>query len=567
MDLKQLVAAECNFPEEINFVADNLQLTPNLDMGDFCLPCFSFAKVLRKSPVAIAEDLAKMVNTKGFVDKVEVVNGYLNFFVNKKKLSYNIINEILAQGENFGRSDMGKGQTVCIDYSSVNLAKYMHIGHLSTTLIGECLKKVHNYLGYKTVAINYVGDYGTPFGKMIAAYKLWGDEEDVLARGIDAIQDLYVKFNAEAENDESLNDLAREWFKKIETKDEEATKIYNMFIKLAIEDIEKIYSLLNISFDSWRGESYYNDKMQPIIDELAEKGFLQDSQGAKIVDLEEYKLGVCLIQKSDGTSLYATRDLAAADDRYINYNFDKSLYVTDVSQKQHFAQFFKVLELLGRPYHKGLEHIYYGRFSLPNGMKIASRKGKQAVLKDIFKTAIEKAEKVIADKYGNTEDSKKIAEAVGIGAVIFSTLKQEKIKDVVFDLDEALNFDLETSPYIQYTTARCNSILAKAGVNDLADFIKADFNFEEVDNAESNTLLRLLNDFPDTVKDVVRDYEPCYISRLLLDICKAFNKFYNNHRIIYTDKVCQTRLALTKATQTVLSNGLKLLGITVLEKM
>ncbi len=433
MDLKQLVAGECNFPKEINFTADNLQLTPNLDMGDVCLPCFSFAKVLRKSPMAIAEDLAKLVNTQGFVDRVEVVNGYLNFFVNRKKLSYNILNEVLVGGDNFGKSDIGKGKTICIDYSSVNLAKYMHIGHLSTTLIGECIKKAHNYLGYKTVAINYVGDYGTPFGKMIAGYKLWGTEEDVLSRGIDAIQDLYVKFNAEAENDESLNDLAREWFKKIENKDPEALKIYNVFIKLAIEDIEKIYSLLNISFDSWRGESYYNDKMQPIIDELSSKGLLQDSQGAKIVDLEPYKLGVCLIQKSDGTSLYATRDLAAADDRYINYNFDKSLYVTDVSQKQHFAQFFKVLELLDRPYHKGLEHVYYGRFSLPNGTKIASRKGKQAVLKDIFKVAIEKAEKVIADKYNNEAESKKIAEAVGIGAVVFSALKQEKIKDVVFD--------------------------------------------------------------------------------------------------------------------------------------
>ncbi len=566
MDLKKLVAEECKFPKELNFSAENLQLTPNMDMGDFCLPCFPFAKVLHKPPVAIAEDLSKLVNTNGFVEKVEIVNGYLNFFVNRNKLCFNVINEILAGAENFGKSNIGEGKTICLDYSSVNLAKYMHIGHLSTTLIGECLKKVYNYLGYKTVAINYVGDYGTPFGKMIAGYKLWGSHDDVLARGIDAIQELYVKFCAEAENDESLNDLAREWFRKIENKDPEALEIYNLFIKLAIDDIEKIYSLLNITFDSWRGESYYNDKMQPIIDELKEKNLLQDSQGAKIVDLSDYNLGVCLIQKSDGTSLYATRDLAAADDRYINYNFDKSLYVTDVSQKQHFAQFFKVLELLGRPYAQGLEHVYYGRFSLPNGMKIASRKGKQAVLKDIFKVAIEKAEKVIAERM-DKEEGKGIAEAVGLGAVIFTTLKQEKIKDVVFDLDEALNFDLETSPYIQYTTARCNSILNKAGVTDLQDFIKVDFDFDEVNNPEGNALVRLLNDFPQTVMNVARDNEPCYISRLLIEICKTFNKFYNNHRIINGDKVCHTRLALVKATHTVLSNGLKLLGITVLEKM
>ena len=566
MDLKKLVADECKFPAELNFTAENLQLTPNMDMGDFCLPCFPFAKILHKPPVAIAEDLAKCVNTKGFVEKVEIVNGYLNFFVNRKKLSFNVLNEILAGGENFGKSNIGEGKTICLDYSSVNLAKYMHIGHLSTTLIGECLHKVYKYLGYKTVAINYVGDYGTPFGKMIAAYKLWGSEQDVLDRGVDAIQDLYVKFCAEAENDPSLNELAREWFKKIETKDPEALEIYNMFIKLTIEDIEKIYSLLNITFDSWRGESYYNDKMQPIIDELQEKGLLQDSQGAKIVDLSAYNLGVCLIQKSDGSSLYATRDLAAADDRYINYNFDKSLYVTDVSQKQHFAQFFKVLELLGRPYAKNLEHVYYGRFSLPNGMKISSRKGKQAVLKDIFKVAIEKANKVIEERMDKAE-GEAVAEAVGVGAVIFTTLKQEKIKDVVFDLDEALNFDLETSPYIQYTTARCNSILERSGVKDLQDFIKVDYDFSEINNTESTALIRLLNDFPQTVLNTARDNEPCYISRLLIDICKAFNKFYNNHRILNGDKICYTRLALTKATHTVLSNGLKLLGITVLEKM
>ena len=566
MDLKKLVAEQCNFPKELNFTAENLQLTPNMEMGDFCLPCFPFAKIMHKPPVAIAEDLAKCVNLNGFVEKVEIVNGYLNFFVNRKKLCFNVLTEIMAGGEDFGKSDVGQGKKICLDYSSVNLAKYMHIGHLSTTLIGECLRKVYNHLGYKTVAINYVGDYGTPFGKMVAAYKLWGNEQDVLDRGIDAIQDLYVKFCAEAEQDDTLNDLAREWFKKIETKDEEALKIYNLFIKLAIEDIEKIYSLLNITFDSWRGESYYNDKMQPVVDELQEKGLLQESQGAKIVDLSDYNLGVCLIKKSDGTSLYATRDLAAADDRYINYNFDKSLYVTDVSQKQHFAQFFKVLELLGRPYAKGLEHVYYGRFSLPNGMKIASRKGKQAVLKDIFKVAIEKAEKVIAERM-SPEEGKKIAEAVGLGAVIFTTLKQEKIKDVVFDLDEALNFDLETSPYIQYTTARCNSILEKSNIKDLSDIIKVDYDFDEIDNVESTTLIRLLNDFPQTILNTARDNEPCYISRLLIEICKTFNKFYNNNRIINGDKICYTRLALTKATHTVLSNGLKLLGITVLEKM
>ena len=565
MDIKSLIINECNF-DELQVEQAMLMSPPNPDMGDYCLPCFSFSKQLRKAPNIIAQELASKVNRGGFVERVDVVGGYLNFFVNKQKLIFNVLNEILLGDKDYGKSNLGENKTVCIDYSSVNLAKYMHIGHLSTTTIGESLKRIYRFLGYKTVGINYIGDYGTPFGKMIAAYKLWGDEKEVLERGVDAIQDLYIKFCAEAENDHSLDDLARDWFRRIENKDPEALQIYDMFIKLAIEETEKIYALLNIEFDSWRGESYYNDKMQPVIDELEQHKMLQTSQGAKIVDLSDHNLGVCLIQKSDGTSLYATRDLAAADDRYINYNFDKSLYITDVSQRQHFAQFFKVLELLGRPYAKALQHVYYGRLSLPDG-KIASRKGKQAILKDIFKTAITKAQTVMQERGSVSDNSNKTAQEIGIGAVVFSALKYEKTKDVVFDLDNALNFDGETSPYIQYTHARCYSILEKAQVKDLQQILKADFDYSQVQSPECSELIKLLNSFPQTVIDAHNDNEPCYISRLLIDICKEFNKFYNSNRIISQDGIYYTRLALVRATKVVLKNGLSLLNIAAIDKM
>ncbi len=566
MDIKQLIINDCDF-EDLALEQSMLMSPPSVQMGDYCLPCFAFAKQLKKSPNLIAQELAEKVKKNSFVERVEVMGGYLNFFINKQKLIFNVLNEVLVGDKKYGSDTIGKGKTVCIDYSSVNLAKYMHIGHLSTTTIGESLKRIYKFLGYKTVGINYIGDYGTPFGKMIAAYKLWGNEQEVLERGVDAIQDLYIKFCAEAENNDSLNDLARDWFKRIEDKEPEAIKIYNMFIKLAIEETEKIYSLLNIKFDSWRGESYYNDKMDPIVNELAENGLLQDSQGAKIVDLSEDNLGVCLIKKSDGTSLYATRDLAAADDRYINYNFDKSLYVTDVSQRQHFAQFFKVLELLGRPYASNLQHVYYGRLSLPDG-KIASRRGKQAILKDIFKTAITKAQTVMQERGTISDDAGKTAQEIGIGAVVFSALKYEKTKDVVFDLDNALNFDGETSPYIQYTHARCSSILQKSQVKDLADILKVDFDYSQVNTTECSELAKLLNSFPETVLNACHDNEPCYISRLLIDICKEFNKFYNNSRIINQDgSVYYTRLAMAKATKIVLNNGLNLLNISAIDKM
>ena len=566
MDIKKLII-NCfskQVRENFNLLPENIAVPPNTAMGDFCMPCFTWVKALKKSPVQVAEDLTKDFDYTSIVEKTQVVGGYLNFFLNKKIVSLNVLAEILASKDSFGKSDEGLNKTVCLDFSSVNLAKYMHIGHLSTTVIGNCLRNIFNFLGYNTVAINYVGDYGTPFGKMITAYKLWGNEQDLNAKGVDYIQDLYIKFCQEAEENDDLNEQARICFAKIEKKDPEVYPIYEKFIKISIDETQKIYSLLNIKFDSWRGESYYSDKMEPVVNELEQKGLLQDSNGAKIVDLSEYNLGACLIRKTDGSSLYATRDLAACDDRYKNYNFYKSLYVTDVSQKLHFSQFFKVLDLLGRDYASNLHHIFYGRFSLPDG-KIASRKGKQAILKDILSYSINKTRNIVNESKTLTEEEKtKISTSVGVGAVVFSAVKNEKIKDVVFDIDEALDFNGETSPYIQYTHARCCSIMKKSKTSE--DYIY-DMDYTQIENESSYELIKTLNRFPDVVKSACEKFEPCYVSRILIDISKAFNKYYNTNRVVENDKINQTRLALVNATKIVLANGLKLLGIDALEKM
>lgn len=567
MDIKKLII-DCfddNAKVNFNLNKESISTPPNTNMGDYCLPCFALVKSLKKSPQEVATILTTNFDYTKIVERTEVVGGYLNFFLNKKIVTLNILAEIIASKNNFGKSNVGENKTICLDFSSVNLAKYMHIGHLSTTVIGNCLRNIFNFLGYKTIAINYIGDYGTPFGKMITAYKLWGNEKELNEKGVDYIQDLYIKFCKEAETDETLNEQARINFAKIEKKDSDVYPLYEKFIKISKDEIQNIYKLLNISFDSWRGESYYSDKMEPVVNELNEKGLLQDSNGAKIVDLSDFNLGACLIRKSDGSSLYATRDLAACEDRFKNYNFHKSLYITDVSQKLHFAQFFKVLDLLGRDYAKNLHHIYYGRFSLPNG-KIASRMGKQAILKDILNYSISKTKEIVNNNNKLTaEEKNKIATSVGVGAVVFSAIRNEKIKDVVFDLDEALDFNGETSPYIQYTVARCFSI-----INKVASIIKNssyELDYNEISDESSYELIKTLNKFPDTVLLASEKFEPCLISRLLIDISKAFNKYYSNNRVFNENDVKRTRLALVEATKNVLQQGLTILGIEALEKM
>ncbi len=552
MDLKNLVFEKIKDIDTLTGVENLYALltyTADSKMGDISLPCFSLAKTLRKSPVMIAEDIASKCSDDIF-EKVEAVNGYLNFFLNKVAV-YRLVS---SEMENYTPSQIGKGKTVFLDFSSLNLAKYMHIGHLSTTVIGSVISNVYEFLGYNVVRLNYVGDYGTPFGKMICAIKRWGKVEDIELKGVDYIQDMYVKFNVECEKDETLTQEAREWFVKIENKDPEASDIYGKIIRVSIAEAKRLCDILGITFDSWIGEAFYNDKMQPVIDELEAKKLLITSEGAKIVDLEKYNLGVCMVQKSDGASLYATRDLATAIDRYARYHFDLGLYVTSVQQKLHFERWFKVLELLGKDYAQNLKHISYGTYSLPTG-KIGSRFGKQALVKDMLEQSIAKAKEIVTTRGTKVDDVDKLAEDIGIGAVKFGVLKTERVKDCVFDLEASLNFDGETSPYIQYTYARCNSILSKANNLDTMG------SEQDINNSDTFELIKHLNDFDRNTIESAKDYEPCYISRYLISLCGYFNKFYNNYRIIDGDKVNKYRLKVVEFTRARLYDGLKLLGI------
>ncbi len=539
-------------------IYSSVALPPNSEMGDYALPCFKFAKVLRKSPAAIAEELKNTFVCGNVISEVSAVNGYLNFKVNKAGLALSVLNEILSQGDKYGSSEVGKGKTVCIDYSSVNIAKPFHIGHLSTTVIGGALYKIFKFLGYNVVGINHLGDYGTQFGKLICAYKKWGNKDEVQKGGIHAINDLYVRFNGEA--DEQMETQAREYFRLIESGDKEANELFEWFKSLTLEYVKSIYEKLNITFDSYAGERFYTDKMQPVIDELREKHLLKTSEGAQVVDLEPYGMPPCLILRSDGASLYATRDLAAAVYRKNTYDFYKCLYVVAYQQNLHFKQVFKVLELMGKEWAKDLVHVAYGMVSLEDGA-MSTRKGKVVWLEDVIAKCVQKAYAVIDEKNPELENKNEIAETVGVGAVIFGALYNNKIKDIVFSYDKVLSFEGETSVYVQYTCARANSVLLKSG----SSFVVPSGYVPEPVEAE---VIKSLAAFPEIVADAAEKYEPSVIARYAVGLAQKFNKFYIECKILTAEgETKQFRLALTAAALQTLKNALKLLGIGVPDKM
>ncbi len=559
MDYRKHIAERINIDgvdaEEIYL---SIALPPNSEMGDYALPCFKFAKILRQSPVSIAEKLREAYKTDEKISEVSAVNGYLNFKVNKAGLAYDVLNGILSTGEKYGSSDAGKGKTVCIDYSSVNIAKPFHIGHLSTTVIGGALYKLYKFLGYNVVGINHLGDYGTQFGKLISAYKRWGDKEEVEKGGIHAINDLYVRFNTEA--DEEMEKEAREYFRLIENGDREANEIFEWFKSLTLKYVQGIYDKLGVLFDSYAGERFYTDKMQPVIDELRAKNLLKESEGAQIVDLEKYSMPPCLILRSDGASLYATRDLAAAEYRKATYDFDKCLYVVAYQQNLHFKQVFKVLELMGKEWAKDLVHVAYGMVSLEDGA-MSTRKGKVVWLEDVINKCVEKAYTVIEEKNSELENKDEIAEKVGVGAVIFGALYNNKIKDIVFSYDKVLSFEGETSVYVQYTCARANSVLLKSG-----ELSAVPENYEP--NAQEFEVVKQLAVFPEILEEAAEKFEPSYIARYAVDLAQKYNKFYIECKILSeTGGKKAFRLALTKATLQTLKNSLKILGIGVPDKM
>ena len=537
-----------------------IALPPTSDMGDYALPCFKLAKILRKSPVAIAETLKENFPIDEVISEVSAVNGYLNFKVDKTSLTRQVLDRIFSEGDAYGASDEGAGKTICIDYSSINIAKPFHIGHLSTTVLGGALYRIFNFLGYKAIGINHLGDYGTQFGKLISAYKRWGDRDTVEKGGIRALNELYVRFHREAEAHPEYDDEARAYFKKIEQGDSECLELFHWFKELTLKDVQKIYDLLDIRFDSYAGESFYSDKMQPVVDELREKGLLVESRGAQVVDLEAYGMPPCIILKSDGSSLYATRDMAAAIYRKNTYNFYKCLYVVAYQQNLHFKQFFKVLELMGKEWAKDLVHVAYGMVSLEEGT-MSTRKGNVVFLEDVIHKCIEKAYTIVDEKNPELENKREVAEKVGVGAVIFGALYNNKIKDIVFSYDKVLSFEGETSVYVQYTCARANSVLQKGGIPEHREIIQPE--------ASEFELVKALAAFPATVKDAAEKYEPSYIARLAVDIAQKFNKFYIDCKILAAEdeKKKNFRLSLTAACLQTLKNAFSLLGIGIPEKM
>ena len=571
MDMKQVIAERIASGAQLCFegcglccsdLMAMLETPPDKKLGDYALPCFRLAKTLRKGPPMIAAALAEKICCEE-IDHIEVVGGYLNIFLKRSCLAKNIVEAVLAKPGAWGSTKVGEGKTVCLDYSSINIAKRFHIGHLSTTMIGHSLKRIYDFNGYKTVGINHLGDWGSQFGKMVAAYKLWGNREEVERGGVQAMVDLYVKFHAEAEKDPSLDDLGRAWFKKIEDGDEEALEIFSWFKAVTLKDTQRVYDLLGVSFDSYNGEAFYNDKMDPVVAELKEKGLLVESQGAQVVNLDDYNMPPALVLRSDGATLYITRDLAAAFYRHNEYAFDKCLYVVAYQQNLHFKQLFKILDLMGHEWHKGMEHVSFGMVSY-EGRALSTREGYVVYLEDLLNKAIEKAREIIEEKSPNLPNKDEVARQVGVGAVVYFDLHNERIKDIDFRWDRALSFEGETGPYVQYTHARCCSVLRKAEA-----YKDAQPNYDVLCDDEALEVLMQLSRFPETVRKAMEQNEPCLITRHVTSLAQAYNKYYFEHRIMDEADAAGTsaRVRLTDAVRDVIKTGLYLIGVEAPERM
>ena len=556
--IAEAIAEKTGLPAEE--IAGLLETPPNPELGDFAFPCFRLAKTLRKAPPLIAQELAESVALPEGVGSAQPAGGYLNFTLDRSAQARAVLSRIYAEGARYGGSSEGAGRNVCIDYSSVNIAKPLHIGHLPSTVIGNALYRICRHMGYHPVGINHLGDWGTQFGKMICAYKAWGDRETIERGGVDELVKLYVRFHQEAEQDESLNEAARGWFKKIEDRDPEATALFEWFKKITLEEVQQVFDLMGIRFDSYAGESFYNDKMDRVVNELSEKGLLKLDQGAQIVDLSAYKMPPCIILRSDGATLYATRDIAAALYRKDTYDFAKCLYVVAYQQDLHFRQWFKVVELMGYDWAKDLVHVSFGMVSGTEGA-FSTRRGNMVKLRDVLNAAIEKTGEIMKEKSPDLENRDAVARDVGVGALVWNSLYNGRIKDVVFDWDTVLNFDGETGPYAQYTHARACSVLRKAQP-------QGEIDYSLLSDDESRGVIAALAAFPDAVREAMDKYEPYLVSRAVMAICQAFNRFYYQQRIMAEDAALRNaRLTLTDATRRVLAIGLDLVGLAAPERM
>ena len=535
-------------------VENALETPKDTSLGDVCLPCFKFARTMRLAPPMIANKLLPYVQSLDFVQKVEVVGGYLNVFFDRDTVAKMALS--VAKDENVGASDEGAGKTICIDYSSVNIAKPFHIGHLSTTVIGGALYRIFEHLGYNVVGINHLGDWGTQFGKLIVATQKWSSLEDVANNDEYYLNKLYVRYHKEAEEHPEMDDEARAWFKRIEDGDKEAIAYFDVFKAVTMKAVGRIYDRLKIKFDSYAGESFYNDKMEACLDILREKNLLVESDGAQVVNLDEYGMPPCLLVKADGATLYATRDIAAAYYRKKTYDFYKCLYVVAYQQNLHFKQLFQVLKLMDFAGADDMEHIAFGMVSMEDG-SMSTRNGRVIWLQEVLDKAVEKARKIIEEKNPNTKDKDAIAESVGVGAVVFSALWNNRIKDIVFSYDKVLNFDGETAPYVQYTYARCASALGKGGDIDFGNV-----DLSSITTDEGYEVIKSVLTFGDSVRLAAKLREPCYVTRHVVDLAEKFNRFYLDHRIVVDDiPTRNARLALTQAVANVIRCGLGLLGI------
>ena len=536
--------------------------------GDYAFPCFRLAKQLKKAPQIIAEDIKEKIESdiekSKEIEKVEIVGGYLNFYINKNLITEEVLKEI-SKSDEYGKSDIGKGKNIVIDYSSPNIAKPFHIGHLRTTLIGNSLYKIYKYLGYNTIGVNHLGDYGTQFGKMIEAYKMWGNEYNLEEEPINKMMDMYVRINGLCKENEEILEKCRENFRLLESGDKYCVDLWNKFKDLSMIEFNKIYDILNVKFDSYNGEAFYADKTNEVIKTLEKEGKLVESNGAKIVELEDAGINTpCIIQKANGSSIYATRDLAAIMYRARTYDFDKCLYVTGYEQNLHFKQIFEVAKyLVDEKYVKGLEHVSYGMVSLPTG-KMSTRLGNVVKIEDLINETIEKAKEIVTEKNPDLENKEKVAKEVGVGAIVFNTLSTVTTKDQIFDWNTALNFQGETGPYIQYTYVRTQSVLEKIEKMPEVSKIKLD-NLTDV---YSQNIIKLLYDFQNVLIQVTQKEEPSILSRYLIELAKAYSTFYNENKILCEEKELQeARIYLTYATGKVLKIGSNLLGITMPNKM
>ncbi|BFN04224.1 arginine--tRNA ligase [Clostridium tetani] len=563
MNYKELISERLSSIIElpIEDIEKLIEIPPKPEMGDFAFPCFQLAKTFRKAPNMIAEELKDKFDKSNF-EKVENLGPYLNFFVDKSIFSKNVIEKILEEKDKYGASNEGKGRKALIEYSSPNIAKPFHVGHLFSTAIGNALYKIFTFEGYDCERLNHLGDWGTQFGKLIAAYKRWVDEEALEKEPIKELLRIYVKFHDEAEKDPALEEEGRLHFKRLEDGEEEEVKLWKKFRELSLKEFEKVYHMLNVEFDSYAGESFYGDKMDAVVEEIDEKGLLVESNGAKVVMLEDYNMPPCIIKKSDGATIYATRDLATAIYRKKTYDFYKSIYVVGLEQSLHFKQVFTTLKLMGHDWADDCTHIGFGLVRFTD-RKLSTRKGEVIFLEDLLKESVDKTLEIINEKNSELENKEETAKKIGIGAVIFTYLKNNRERDIVFSWDEMLSFDGETGPYVQYSYARGKGILRKSGE------IQGDVDYSKLNSKEEFELVKTLEGFNKSILQAIEKLEPSIVTRYVIEVAKAFNKFYNHNSILNAEdeEIKKARIKLVESTCQVIKNALNLLGIEVVEKM